>query len=395
MHFHFRNILELILKFEIALSNVEESGYSRGFRTGYRRWKQLDARFIERQNLTLTPNFFLMKICVTGGGGFLGRYIVEQLLTKGHSLRAFCRGAYPELDALGVEVFRGDLQDASAVRQACQGMDAVFHVAAVPGIWGKWETYHSINSVGTENIIEACRASGVPKLIYTSSPSVVYDGQPHLNGDESLPYPESYLCHYPHSKALGEKAVLAANSETLSTVALRPHLIWGPRDNHLIPRLIDRAMAGRLVRVGDGTNVVSMAYVENAAAAHVQAFESLSPASSCAGKAYFINEPEPIQLWKWVDELLALGGLPPVQRNISPGFARTVGRALEGVYTLFRINSEPPMTRFLASQLSQSHSYSIDNAKKDFGYNPAVSYEEGMERLRPEVEAYVARKKSS
>ncbi len=335
-----------------------------------------------------------MNICVTGGGGFLGRHIVEQLLDQGHSVRAFCRGAYPELDALGVDVCRGDVRDAAALIQSCQGVDAVFHVAAVPGIWGKWETYHSINTVGTENVIEACRANGVQKLIYTSSPSVVYDGQPHLNGDESLPYPDSYLCHYPHSKALGEKAVLGANSQRLSTVALRPHLIWGPRDNHLIPRLIDRALADRLIRVGDGTNVVSMSYVENAAAAHLQAFEALSPSSACAGKAYFINEPDPVPLWEWVDQLLELGGLPPVKRNISSSVAKKIGLAMEGVYSLLRINSEPRMTRFLASQLSQSHSYSIKNAQNDFGFNPTISFEEGMKRLRPEIEAYVDSKQS-
>lgn len=335
-----------------------------------------------------------MKICVTGGGGFLGRYIVEQLQQEGHELRIFSRGAYQELAAQGVEVFQGDLADAGAVSKALHGMEAVFHVAAIPGIWGKWETYHRINTLGTENVIKSCREHGVCKLIYTSSPSVVYDGKEHLNADESLPYPESYLCHYPHSKALAEKAVLAANDETLSTVSLRPHLIWGPRDNHLIPRLIDRSMSGKLMRVGDGTNVVSMAYVENAARAHVQAFHALSPESPCAGEAYFINEPEPVPLWNWVDEILALGGLPPVKKSVPVPVAKAVGHGLEMIYSLCGWQSEPRMTRFLASQLSQSHSYSIEKASRDFGYEPQVSYQEGMNRLRPEVENYVTSKLS-
>ncbi len=336
-----------------------------------------------------------MHICVTGGGGFLGRYIVEQLIQKGHSVRIFCRGDYPELISQGVEIAQGDLRDPIAVEQAMQGIEAVFHVAAIPGIWGKWETFYSINTLGTQNVIDACRKQGCGRLIYTSSPSVVYDGKPHFDANESLPYPDRYLCHYPHSKALAEKAVLQTNDQNLSTIALRPHLIWGPRDNHLIPRLLDRAMSGRLIRVGDGSNVVSMAYVENAATAHVQAFETLSTNSPCAGKAYFINEAEPVPLWSWVDQLLALGGIPPVRRSISPTMARTVGAAMEATFSLFRLSSEPPMTRFLASQLSQSHSYSIENAKRDFGYDPQITFTEGMRRLEPEVKDFVARKQKN
>lgn len=336
-----------------------------------------------------------MDICVTGGGGFLGRYIVEQLAGEGHQVRVFSRGSYPDVAAIaGVEVFQGDIRDREAVDRACAGVEAVFHVAAIPGIWGKWEMYHSINTLGTENVLQACRRHGVRKLIYTSSPSVVFDGKPHLDADESLPYPETFLCHYPHSKSLAEQSVLQANDGKLSTVALRPHLIWGPRDNHLVPRLIDRALTGRLIRVGDGTNVVSMAYVENVATAHVQAFRALSVGSPCAGEAYFINEPAPVRLWEWVDELLSLGGLPPVRRSISQRTARSIGAAMEAAFTLVRRTSEPPMTRFLALQLSQSHSYSIEKAKRDFGYAPAVSMEEGMRRLKPEVERYVSRFRS-
>lgn len=328
-----------------------------------------------------------MNICVTGGGGFLGRYLVEQLLERGEQVTILCRGDYPELTTQGVRLIRGDIRDATCVNRVIQGMDAVFHVAALPGIWGKWETFHSINTHGTDLVIAACRTAGVRKLIYTSSPSVVYDGQAHVDADESLPYPAKYLCHYPHSKALAEQAVLAANAEHLATVALRPHLIWGPRDNHLIPRLIARAKAGRLMRVGDGTNVVSVSYVENTAAAHLQAFDALEPGSRCAGKAYFINEPEPVALWSWIDELLKRAGLPPVTRSISPGVARMIGAGLETVYAAFRLPGEPPMTRFLASQLSQSHTYSIENACNDFGYSPPVPFEVAMERLTPELEA--------
>ncbi|TWT57608.1 3 beta-hydroxysteroid dehydrogenase/Delta 5--_4-isomerase [Thalassoglobus neptunius] len=327
-----------------------------------------------------------MKALVTGGAGFLGRHLVDQLLDSDNDVRILTRGDYPEL-ADRVGIVRGDVRDKEIVQSACAGVDVVFHVAAVPGIWGPWKTFHGINTQGTLNIIEACQLHGVPKLVYTSSPSVVFDGKSHVNADESLPYPSKYLCHYPHSKALAEAAVLEANSDSLATVSLRPHLIWGPRDNHLIPRLIRRAIAGRLVRVGDGTNLVSCAYVENVAAAHRQACDELSPGTRVAGKAYFINEPDPVNLWEWVDQLLDLGGLPPVKRSISARLASSVGTGFEAVYRVLGKKAEPPMTRFLAAQLSQSHTYSIENARRDFGYQPLVTFEEGMARLAPEIKA--------
>jgi nucleoside-diphosphate-sugar epimerase len=332
-----------------------------------------------------------MRALVTGGGGFLGRFLVEQLLARGDTVSIFSRGDYPHLTAQGVTLFRGDLRQPDDLEPAVSRQDAVFHVAALPGIWGSWKTFYEINTLGTEHVIQACRKHSVPRLIYTSSPSVVYDGRPHTQADESLPYPQRYLCHYPRSKALAEQAVLAANGvDGLLTVALRPHLIWGPRDQHLIPRLIARARQGRLVQVGDGSNLVSMSYVENAAVAHLQAHDALSPGSPCAGQAYFINELEPVPLWGWVNELLALGGLPPVRRRIPANLAWGLGACCELVCGALRRTAEPPMTRFLASQLSQSHCYSTEKAQRDFGYRPAVSYEEGMRRLAPLVQALAA-----
>ncbi len=321
-----------------------------------------------------------MHALVTGGGGFLGLYVVVQLLESGHNVRVFCRSSYEALQCDGVEVVRGDLRDAQAVAAACEGIDAVFHIAAVPGIWGRWETYHSINTIGTQHVIQGCQQANVKRLIYTSSPSVVFDGREHLDADESLPYPTTWLSHYPHSKALAEQSVLQANEDTLRTVSLRPHLIWGPRDNHLIPRLFQQAGKGRLRRIGDGTNVVSVSYVENAAAAHLQAEASLRHSNVAAGKAYFINEPQPVNLWQWIGELLALADLPPVEKSVSARTASRMGQVLELLWKV--LPGEPPMTRFLAAQLSGSHSYSIDAAVQDFGYSPICSMAEGMRRLK-------------
>lgn len=330
-----------------------------------------------------------MQALVTGGGGFLGLYIVEQLRNAGHDVRVLCRGTYPELQRLNVNVVQADIRNRDAVTAACENVEAVFHVAAIPGIWGRWETYHSINTLGTENVIAACAAQQVKRLIYTSSPSVVFDGSDHINADESLTYPDQWLCHYPHSKALAEQAVRRANQDNgLRTVALRPHLIWGCRDNHLIPRLISRARSGRLRRVGDGQNVVSVSHVENAAAAHLQVEESLRTSITAAGKAYFINEEQPVNLWQWIDQLLEMAGLPPVKKSISFPAAWRLGQCLEASWKWLRLPGEPPMTRFVAAQLAGSHSYSIAAAKRDFQFAPVISMQAGLEKLTPELKSW-------
>lgn len=334
-----------------------------------------------------------MKALVTGGGGFLGLYIVEQLLNDGVEVRVICRKRYERLDQLGVEWVQGDIQNAEVVASACQGVDAVYHVAAVPGIWGAWKMFHGINTVGTQNIIAGCRQHGVRKLVYTSSPSVIFDGHDHVDADESLPYPTTFLSHYPHSKALAEQAVIAANGPELATCALRPHLIWGPRDTQLVPRLIQRARSGRLRLVGNGTNVISMAYVENVAMAHLQAARALEPGSAVAGQIYFVNEPQPVNCGEWINTLLGCAGVPPVTRRISAKAAYRIGAVCEGAWTLFRLRGEPPMTRFLAGQLASSHSYRIDKAVRDFGYSPLVSVEEGLRRLEPELKELVANRR--
>ena len=331
-----------------------------------------------------------MRALVTGGGGFLGLYIVEQLVARGNTVRVLCRGNYPRLAELKVESIPGDIRDAAAVTAACQDIDTVFHTAAVSGIWGSWDHYHGINTVGTQNIVAACQSADVTRLVYTSSPSVIYDGCDHCGANESLPYPARYLCNYPATKALAEKAVLEANGRgKLVTCALRPHLIWGPRDNHLIPRLVERAKTGRLRRVGDGQNLISMSYVENAAAAHLQAADRLDPDhpdAAPAGQAYFINETEPVNLWGWINQLLTLAGMPPVHRGISRTNAARVGAVMEFFYQTLGWQTEPPMTRFLASQLGGSHYYDTSRAHTDFGYHAVVSVEEGLRKLRPELQ---------
>lgn len=322
-----------------------------------------------------------MRALVTGGGGFLGRAIALALLQRGDRVRSLARGNYPELGRLGVECLRGDVRDADTTRAACAGMDVVFHAAGVAGVWGPWEHYYGINVLGTRHVIEGCRQHRVPRLVFTSSPSVTFDGSPQENVDESAGYARRWLCHYAHTKALAEQETLAANGAPLATCALRPHLIWGPGDPHLVPRLIARAKAGRLRRVGDGSNLIDMVYVDNAARAHLQAADALAEDSPLAGRAYFISQGEPVNCWQWIDEILALSGLPPVERGVSLRLAWTAGALCEAVYGSLGIRREPPMTRFLAAQLGTSHYFNIERAKRDFGYRPLVTLAEGMRRL--------------
>jgi 2-alkyl-3-oxoalkanoate reductase len=323
-----------------------------------------------------------MHALVTGGGGFLGQHITRQLVARGDKVRALSRGKYPFLAELGAESVQGDIQDAAAVERACRGIDAVFHVAAIAGIWGKWRTYYGINTLGTRHVIAACRKNDVARLIFTSSPSVTFAASDQCGIDESAPYPSRWLAHYPHTKALAEQEVLAANDSSLFTCALRPHLIWGPGDQHLIPRLLARARAGQLRRVGSGQNLIDAVYVENAAAAHLLAADKLEAGSPVCGKAYFITNGEPVNCWDWINEILTLAGVPPVTKSISYRAAYAAGAVLEGIWKLTGRTDEPRMTRFLAAQLATSHHFNITAARRELGYEPAISMAEGMQRLR-------------
>ena len=322
-----------------------------------------------------------MKALVTGGGGFVGSRVAEMLHARGDVVTALGRRSYERLIHQGITCVQADLRDARAVRDACAGQDCVFHVAALARIWGPRREFWEINVKGTEHVIAACREMGVPRLVFTSSPSVVF-GEAELAGvDESQPYPERYLAWYPETKAIAERLVLAANGPNLATVAVRPHLVWGPGDPHLIPGVLARARRGKLVQVGDGTNRVDITYIDNAAEAHLLAADALSPGAACAGKAYFVSQGEPVTLWPWLKSIIQAVDAPPVQRTISYRAARRLGAMFECWHRLFRLRREPWMTRFLATQLAQSYYFDISAAKRDLGYQPRVSAEEGFERM--------------
>lgn len=321
------------------------------------------------------------KVLIIGGGSFLGAHLTRQLLAAGKAVRVFGRRDYPALRAWGAEAVRGDVTDAGAVQAAVAGMDAVCHLAAKVGISGRAAEYRAVNVGGVRNVVAACLAAGVGRLLYTSTPSVVFRRGDIAGGDETLPYADKFLTAYAATKAEAERLVLAANGPRLATCALRPHLIWGPGDANLIPRIARKARAGRLFQVGDGRNLVSVSYVENVADAHAAALARLAPGAACAGKAYFVNEPEPVNCWEFVGRVLEVLGLPPIRRRLPWEIAYAAGAVLETAGRWLRPGWEPPVTRFLALQLSRSHWFRPDAAMRDLGWAPKVDIDEGLRRL--------------
>lgn len=345
---------------------------------------------------------------VTGAGGFLGKTICLRLLAAGIKVTGFARGHYPELEALGVVMLQGDLVNKDLLQQAMQGCDIVFHVASKAGVWGDRDSYFCPNVKGAANVIAACKALKIDKLVYTSTPSVTFAGQDESGIDESTPYATRFLNHYAHSKAIAEKMMLDANQVgdmplenpdvtqvssqvttqatapyALKTVALRPHLIWGPGDPHLVPRVLSRGRLGKLKLVGREDKLVDTIYIDNAAYAHVLAALELCQAKpKCQGKAYFLSNDEPITMAKMLNLILACDALPPVTKRVPQSVAYVVGAVLESVHYLLKKQEEPMMTRFVARQLSCSHYFDISAAKRDLGYRALVSINQGMARLK-------------
>ena len=333
-----------------------------------------------------------MKILVTGGGGFLGQALCRGLVERGHQVISFNRGHYPVLAQLGVGQVQGDLSDGHALTHAADGVGAIFHNAAKAGAWGSYHGYHSANVIGTRNVLEACRRHGIAKLVYTSTPSVTHRATHPVEGGtaDTVPYGENFQAAYATTKAIAEKAVLVANDSSLATIALRPRLIWGPGDPQILPRLVERARQGRLRIVGDGRNLVDTTYIDNAAQAHFDAFEHLAVGASCAGRAYFISNGEPRPMGELLNALLDAAGAPRVEKHVSFKTAYRIGAVCEALWTCLPLKGEPPMTRFLAEQLSTTHWYDMAPATRDFGYRPGISFDEGITRLKQSLSSGTA-----
>jgi 2-alkyl-3-oxoalkanoate reductase len=325
-----------------------------------------------------------VKVLVTGGGGFLGQALCLALKNRGYAVTSFQRTFYPALEKMGVQQVLGDLASQDDVYQALIGHDAVFHNAAKAGAWGSYRSYYDANVRGTQHVIDACLAHKIQKIVYTSTPSVTHAGKRAVEGgnENNTPYGENFKAPYPATKTIAEKSMLAANSAHLATVALRPRLIWGPNDTQLLPRLVERAQAGRLKFIAGGENKMDTTYVDNVVHAHLQAFDALAPNAACAGRAYFISNGEPQTVRETVNNLLQAANVAPIDASVPYRLAYAAGALCEAAWHLLPLKGEPPMTRFLAEQLSTPHWYDISAAKRDFGYVPQISTAEGLIRLK-------------
>jgi nucleoside-diphosphate-sugar epimerase len=324
-----------------------------------------------------------VKVLVTGGSGFLGQALCKGLLAHGYEVSSYQRSFSSALERIGVRQFLGALHDESKLYEALKDQDAVFHNAAKASGWGVWQDFYQTNVLGTQCVIDGCKQFSITHLVYTSTPSVVHQGhKPVIGGNEcNTPYAANFSAHYPFSKMLAEKIVLAANSSQLGTVALRPRLIWGPGDTQLLPRLVERANAGRLRFIGGGQNKMDCTYIDNVVNAHILALQNLLCTRQCAGKAYFISNREPMPIADIVNGLLSAVNAPTVKKSMPFWLAYTLGVLCESIWRIFKRTSEPPMTRFLAEQLSTEHWYDCSAAERDFGYMPEISVAEGLQRV--------------
>ncbi len=334
------------------------------------------------------PNLIVLSVrknfpaFVTGASGFIGGRLVERLLAEGRKVRALSRRPLPELEAKGVEVIPGDLHDAHALERGCRSAESVFHVAGRVGVWGSRREFFRVNLDGTRNLLDAARQARVPRLVYTSSPSVVYTGGHLRNVNESAPLCLRAPCAYPTSKAAAELAVLQAHTKDFCTIALRPHLVWGPGDRNVVPRVLALAQAGKLRIVGDGRNRVDLAHITNVVDAHLLAEGALvQPNSPAGGRAYFITNGEPVLLWPWINDLLTALNHPPVTKHVPFAAAYAAGGVFEGIWRLTRRAGEPPMTRFVAKEMATDHYFNISAARRDLGYHPLVTMAEGTAEL--------------
>ena len=346
---------------------------------------QVNFHPINAASLTMTnalyPALRHQKVLVTGGGGFIGAELSQRLLELGAEVAVFGRRRYPRLKKQGITCIQGDIRDAAAVLQAAKGKTCLFHVAAKAGIWGSRTEYMGINYQGTEHVLSACTKQKIPVLVYTSTPSVVFNKKDLRGADEKSPYASRPLCAYAESKIKAEQAVLAATSPELRTAAIRPHLVWGPYDTNLIPRLISRGQARQLAIIGTGENFVDITYIDNVVHAHLLAAQNLLTSATASGEAFFIGQEEPVCLWDWINKLFSLLDIPPVIRKIPLSLAYAFGTGSEAIYWALQKTEEPKMTRFLALQLAQSHWFSHEKAKRVLNYSPQVQTDTGLARL--------------
>lgn len=329
-----------------------------------------------------------MKVLITGAGGFVGSHLVKVLSDFGFIIHTLQRGNYPELDLPNVKQFSASLGNEQAENQknielALDGVAIIFHVASKIGMWGNYDDFYQTNVNGSINLINLAKKKNIKYFIYTSTPSVVFDKFDICGADESIPYPNNHLNYYGKTKRLAEEFVLQSSDTNFISAAIRPHLIYGPGDKQLIPKVIKAHRENKLKIIGDGNNLVDVSYIDNVIDAHLKLLlQMLKDARKVNGKAYFIGQKNPVKLWEFTNTLMEGIGLEPLTKKIPLGIAYYVGFFFEIIFWLFGIkNLEPPMTRFIALQLGKSHYFNHHNAIADFDYEELVSTEEGLKIL--------------
>ncbi|KPK50553.1 MAG: NAD(P)H steroid dehydrogenase [Myxococcales bacterium SG8_38_1] len=330
---------------------------------------------------------------VTGGCGFLGAAIARGLQARGDDVVVLDVAA--ECPVEGAEYRRADITDKDAVIECCRGVDTIVHNASIVHTkWNKEDIVWGVNLGGTENMLEAARANGVSRFVYISSGSVVYEGKDIENGDESLPYASISQAPYADSKIQAEKLVLEANGKGgVATCALRPHVVFGPGDQRFLPALLANARAGRLrAQIGRGVWLSDYTYVTNLVDAVLLADQALAKDgidSIAAGSAYFITNGEPMPFWDFVRKVVARLGFPPIKYTIPKSLMYGIAAIKEGIDTLKggTLNAEDGLTRFAIRYMCTHHYFSIEKARRELGYDPAVSVDEGIERTCQHLEA--------
>ena len=308
--------------------------------------------------------------------------LIKRLISDGHQVTSYSRKEYPLHWALGISSVQADIRDLDALEKACKGMDVVYHLAAKVGIWGNYSDYESVNVTGTFNVIRACRSQGVRRIVFTSTSAVVFEGKDLEGINESQPYPEDLGSHYAASKAVAERMIIEANSEELKTISLRPHLVWGPYDAHLIPGILKRVNSGKMRRIGDQEHFIDTTYIDNMIDALVLAMVALEKNPKAAGEVLFITNGEPARVWDFMNSIVQIAGHPPIQKKTPEKMALLAAGFSEWAHRFFKIKSEPFMTRYAIQEMITNHWFDISKARELLGYNPRVSYAEGFKYLK-------------
>ena len=315
-----------------------------------------------------------MRVLVTGGTSLLGAAVAQRLHERGDDIVTMQRG-----EAAGPwRQVRGDIRHADTVSSAVVGADAVVHLAARVSVVGDWDEFESVNVGGTQNVLDAIRAHHVSRLVHVSSPSVAHFGEPLVAADADPADPDRAHGHYARSKAMAEQLVLGAVDDSLAAVAIRPHLVWGPGDTQLVGRIVERAASGRLVLINGGAALIDTTYLDNAADAHVAALDRVDDIS---GEAFVVTNGEPRTVAELLTRICRAAGVPEPTRSVSRAVATGAGAVVERAWAATGREGEPPMTRFLAEQLSTAHWFDQRRTHERLQWTPAVSLAEGFERL--------------